>query len=71
MFVSCFLDITDAVEVIQAAVDDLNRRLPRGNGWDVFYWAKSDTVWIAVPWQEYINRSSDPHCHPVICLLGE
>src|ERR1700728_1618549 len=72
IFVSCPSDMAAEGLVVEQVVEELNRLLPEGDRWDFYYWRKVDEAWPATgTWQENVPRTSDPHVHLVICLLGE
>ena len=72
VFVSCSYDMLAGVPVVEAAVRDINQRLPVADRWDVYHWTNGDSgPWPADgTWQERIPRTSDPKAI-TICLLGE
>jgi hypothetical protein len=72
VFISFSRDLTREAKVVETVIDELNRKVPEGDRWEVFQWPKSDTVWSTeASWQEHIPRTSDPRCRLLICLLGE
>lgn len=72
IFLSCSSDMAHAVPVIEALVQELNIRVPRGDRWHLYHWSKSDVFWpTGRTWQERIPRPCDPKVDFVVCLLGE
>jgi ankyrin repeat protein len=72
VFISFSRDMTREAKVVETVIDELNRKVPEGDRWEVFRWPKSDMVWSTeASWQEHIPRTSDPKCQLLICLLGE
>ncbi|MHC1753889.1 MAG: ankyrin repeat domain-containing protein [Methanosarcina sp.] len=60
------------VEVVLQVLEELNRRLPKGDHYHAYHWSKCDIVWTSNgTWQEYIPRTSDDNVCAVICLFGE
>jgi ankyrin repeat protein len=72
VFISCSSDMATEVEIVVQVMEELNRRLPEGDRWEVYHWARADATWVANgTWQEYIPCPSDLNVGVVICLLGE